>query len=464
MSAQNARPDLRTFNITVRVSRAFMKTQPAINQILRIHKKEVKVDRDIFFASFIAAINKKTFLLLFSTMAICMLNSGCMNAFVVDWYRSHRLAPEGIDSQAKKMAAPPDNALVYYYGYGDYWYIFERNHRLYLDNKCVAGRIWPPGFYVWLLPPGSHTFEINGSKISFNATGGETYFIQQNEKNIFNNFDLKTVDKETGRKHINESQMLILNTEDECGSDITPSEADMQMKSLKPPGDKALVYLYRDTYKYEAPTATIYLDDNASVEIAAGTFLLWQLASGAHTFKSDRGNVIIEAKTGETYYLRLKSIHGAFGSWHYSLQLVDKEEGCKGLENKTLMLGSSEANFELASEARLPKWFKLPAGLSRTDVTVTMDYYIPPWGRIAVFIMLDKQGHKLAKVTGKQKDYSPNELKNPLLGFPSGYPSYEIITVDGVTDIIEHRKMEPIFYVTDDPNIWKELGVAQTAK
>ena len=45
-----------------------------------------------------------------------------------------------------------------------------------------------------------------------------------------------------------------------------------------------------------------------------------------------------------------------------------------------LALGCSEANFNLAPNSRLPKWFKLSTGLSRADVTVTMDYYIPPWG------------------------------------------------------------------------------------
>ena len=49
----------------------------------------------------------------------------------------------------------------------------------------------------------------------------------------------------------------------------------------------------------------------------------------------------------------------------------------------------------------------------------------------------------------------------PPPGFPPGYPAYEVITVNGITDIIEHRKMEPIFYVTDDPAVWKELGVGQ---
>jgi hypothetical protein len=35
---------------------------------------------------------------------------------------------------------------------------------------------------------------------------------------------------------------------------------------------------------------------------------------------------------------------------------------------------------------------------------------------------------------------------------------YEAITVDGVTEIIEHRKMEPIFFVTDDPAVRKQIA------
>lgn len=49
------------------------------------------------------------------------------------------------------------------------------------------------------------------------------------------------------------------------------------------------------------------------------------------------------------------------------------------------------------------------------------------------------------------------KLKNPPKEFPHGYPSYEIITANGMTDIIEHMVMEPVFYVTDDDNVWKEL-------
>lgn len=120
-----------------------------------------------------------------------------------------------------------------------------------------------------------------------------------------------------------------------------------------------------------------------------------------------------------------------------------------------------ESTFELASESRLPKWFTLPKELSRSDVTVTMSYYIRPSGRTATFTLLNTKKQKLAEVKGTQTGLEPLTLKKPRPGFPPGYPSYEIITVNGVTEIVEHRKMEPIFYITDDPAVWAELGVSR---
>lgn len=120
-----------------------------------------------------------------------------------------------------------------------------------------------------------------------------------------------------------------------------------------------------------------------------------------------------------------------------------------------------ESTFELASESRLPKWITLPQGLTRADVSLTMSYYVKPWGRSATFILKNTKGQTLKKVDGKVKGLEPFQLKHPPHGFPPGYPSYELITVNGVTEIIEHRKPEPIFYITDDPAVRKELGVGQ---
>lgn len=116
-----------------------------------------------------------------------------------------------------------------------------------------------------------------------------------------------------------------------------------------------------------------------------------------------------------------------------------------------------ESTFELASESRLPKWFAIPPAHTRADVSVRISYFVKPWGRSATFILQDTKGQILKRVSGKLKGSEPFHLKNPPQGFAPGYPAYEIITVDGITEIIEHRKMEPIFYITDDVAVWKEL-------
>ena len=124
--------------------------------------------------------------------------------------------------------------------------------------------------------------------------------------------------------------------------------------------------------------------------------------------------------------------------------------------------GCSEASFDLSQDSRLPKWFTVLEGMSRNNLKVTMDYYVKPSNRIAV-LKLYKNGSlfPLKKVKGILHGKRPVKLKNPPSGLPEPYPSYEIITANGITDIIEHRKMEPIFYTTDDPAILKELGIQQ---
>jgi hypothetical protein len=116
-----------------------------------------------------------------------------------------------------------------------------------------------------------------------------------------------------------------------------------------------------------------------------------------------------------------------------------------------------EASFELASESRLPRWFTLPPNLSRSDITVTMTYYVKPPGRIAMFKLLDTKKHKLAEVTGTLEGLEPRHLKNPRPGFPPGYPIYEVVSVNGAKEIIEHRRMDSVFYLNDDAAVWDEL-------
>ena len=127
------------------------------------------------------------------------------------------------------------------------------------------------------------------------------------------------------------------------------------------------------------------------------------------------------------------------------------------------LAGCLEASFELAPGSRLPKWLDAPEGVARSDLKVTMDYYSNFSGGEYVFKFYDKNKFiKLQKIslsTEEQPAIRTRELKEPPVGFPKGYPAYNVVTVNGITDIVERRKMEPVFYMADDPVIWKELGV-----
>jgi hypothetical protein len=121
--------------------------------------------------------------------------------------------------------------------------------------------------------------------------------------------------------------------------------------------------------------------------------------------------------------------------------------------------GCAEGSFELASGSRLPKWFDLPQGMARNGATVTMDTYLFPIER-SVFTLKSTNGVTISVVTAHRVGGydQPKQLRNPPPGYPEGYPSYEVLTSGGKIDIVEFRRMEPVFYTSDDASVWKELG------
>ena len=109
-----------------------------------------------------------------------------------------------------------------------------------------------------------------------------------------------------------------------------------------------------------------------------------------------------------------------------------------------------ESTFELSAQSRSPKWMKLPPGVSRSQVSISMSYYNLPWDWFhsrALFILRDSKSHVMRKVTGKA---CGNDFEPASTGQTPSYPSFSAIAVDGETELIEHKAMEPMFYVTDD--------------
>jgi hypothetical protein len=154
-----------------------------------------------------------------------------------------------------------------------------------------------------------------------------------------------------------------------------------------------------------------------------------------------------------------------------------------------------ESRFELAPDSRLPKWFTIPANLSREDVTVQMSYYIEPCEitgnksglGCATFELWDirkyMQGKKQAVIT--QDGYRYFGLldahgQNPTMSWEivwprrlatvnadialrrnvQSNPSYVVVNAEGVSEVIEHKFLGDVFYVNEDPAVRAELGLA----
>jgi hypothetical protein len=120
--------------------------------------------------------------------------------------------------------------------------------------------------------------------------------------------------------------------------------------------------------------------------------------------------------------------------------------------------GCVESNFTLAQDSPLPKWFA-SSGVPRDQATVTMDYHGGVAGRTATFILRDGSGRRVARVVGELRGSMPLTLEHYGESGPIPYPAYEVVTVDGVIEVIEHRRMEPIFYINTDAEVRRRLGV-----
>ena len=130
--------------------------------------------------------------------------------------------------------------------------------------------------------------------------------------------------------------------------------------------------------------------------------------------------------------------------------------------------GCVVSNFELASESRLPRWVNLPGGASRADVKMMLYYYSCTDVDNTEFGMSLPKG-KTHNLKGKHW-YHPRTLRaldifyatNPRPAWPD--PSYVVIKVNGVVDVIEHRRGEQnlrdptkaVFWMTDNQEILKE--------
>ena len=100
-----------------------------------------------------------------------------------------------------------------------------------------------------------------------------------------------------------------------------------------------------------------------------------------------------------------------------------------------------ESQFNLADSSRVPVWFEVPDVDSRLEYRVELRYYSLPWGSRASIAMIDSDGRLVDRLKLQVEEIDVTQ--------DSQCPRYQVLRGEGVVDIVEHRTMEPIFYMTD---------------
>ena len=120
---------------------------------------------------------------------------------------------------------------------------------------------------------------------------------------------------------------------------------------------------------------------------------------------------------------------------------------------------SVESEFTLAQDSRLPKWAALPAGVRRDEVAVELTFYTVVDPRIEVLKGYWPFRSRLLDITAKRLG---GYLEPKKLTVPPSDPRYdfryEVLVADGVVDIVEHSCRCSEFRMTDDSEVWSQLG------
>lgn len=86
-------------------------------------------------------------------------------------------------------------------------------------------------------------------------------------------------------------------------------------------------------------------------------------------------------------------------------------------------------------------------------MNVEMTYYISliaAQPASAVFVLIDTNGRVLDRAETNLTNKLPLTLE-AASATGSPHPRLRVLTFNGITELIEHRTMEPVFYISDDP-------------
>lgn len=117
-----------------------------------------------------------------------------------------------------------------------------------------------------------------------------------------------------------------------CASVPTASpEQDTALKQFTlPAGDKAGLYIFRNSFAGQALKKTLYVDDVVVGETANKTFFYREIMPGKHTLSTEtefgNNSITLQAEGGKNYFVRQYIKMGAFVGGA-GLEIVSEEEG-----------------------------------------------------------------------------------------------------------------------------------------
>ena len=118
----------------------------------------------------------------------------------------------------------------------------------------------------------------------------------------------------------------------------------------------------------------------------------------------------------------------------------------------SMLSGCVESTFRLADDSRFPRWFATFDRDQGSRGVVTLTYLTPSKTEPdAVLELRTPDGH-VQKVEG-QACWHPAMLDSGNHVASNRYPKYQYFKRDGVVEVIEHRKLEPLFRVVDDERL-----------
>ena len=113
--------------------------------------------------------------------------------------------------------------------------------------------------------------------------------------------------------------------------------------------------------------------------------------------------------------------------------------------------GYLESQFDLVLDSRLPKFFDPDGHISPRGYKARVEFYSSPHSvRVIIY---EPSGRKVFDKHGDSWWHPKSQ--QPGQGKPQTYPSYEVVSFDGVLDIFEQRHPEPLLHLTDDAELWR---------